>query len=95
MLPVPSLLWIHQLKSLPKARLRSPLRPNVNNLASELKSLRLNSPNLPPCRSTPSRSARKAVKVPSISREMSAEIEEAKNDFEYFSHLFYGFDFFP
>ncbi|VDN26597.1 unnamed protein product [Gongylonema pulchrum] len=90
MLPPPSLSWIHQLKSLPKARLRSPLRPNVNNLASELKSLKLNSPNLPPCQSTPSRSARKAAKIPSISREMSAEIEEAKNDFEHFSHLFYG-----
>uniref|UniRef100_A0A1I7V8J9 separase n=1 Tax=Loa loa TaxID=7209 RepID=A0A1I7V8J9_LOALO len=90
-LKIPKLEWMHLHVSPIKAGLRSPLKSIVINLASELNTLTLCSPRPPSTlrfEKYTSKTNHKTVTnvTPSY---IDMEMEEARKDFNSFSHLFY------
>uniref|UniRef100_A0AAF5PSH2 separase n=3 Tax=Wuchereria bancrofti TaxID=6293 RepID=A0AAF5PSH2_WUCBA len=89
-LKIPKLEW---LRLHVKARLRSPFKSIVINLASELNSLTLCSPR--PCptmnteKYTPTAKTNYNTVNNVINNYVDTEMEEARKDFDSFSHLFY------
>uniref|UniRef100_A0A8R1U0C8 separase n=1 Tax=Onchocerca volvulus TaxID=6282 RepID=A0A8R1U0C8_ONCVO len=92
-LKIPKLEWMHMHVSPLKAGLRSPLKSIVINLASELNTLTLCSPKPSPVLNsetyTPISKANRKIGTKITPGCVDAEMEEARKDFDSFSHLFY------
>ncbi|KAM3724343.1 Separin [Dirofilaria immitis] len=93
-LKIPRLEWIRSMRISPlKAGLRSPLKSIVINLASELNTLTLCSPNpssiLNSETVTPVIKTNRKITAEITPNYVNTEMEEARKDFDSFSHLFY------
>ncbi|MCP9258771.1 Peptidase family C50 [Dirofilaria immitis] len=94
-LKIPRLEWIRSMRISPlKAGLRSPLKSIVINLASELNTLTLCSPNpssiLNSETVTPVIKTNRKITAEITPNYVNTEMEEARKDFDSFSHLFTG-----